>query len=481
MGEQTPAGSGGILTRTQPDHHTATMSSLLRAIPSVDRLLSHPGCRAALSLHGRDHVTHICRAVLDEVRRDIQEGRLVDAGPLTDDAVVERITARLDAARSPHLVRVINASGTILHTNLGRAVLAAAAVDAVLQVAAQPTNLEYDLAKGSRGRRESEVERLVTALTRAEAATVVNNNAAAVLVGVNSLAAGKEVIVSRGELVEIGGAFRIPDIVARGGATLREVGTTNRTHASDFAQAIGPHTGLILKVHTSNYRIVGFSSDVPLAELVALGRQRGVPVMEDLGSGALVDMSTFGLPREPLVSESIDAGADVVTFSGDKLLGGPQSGVIAGTATWVNAIRENPLHRAVRCDKMTIAALEATLRIYEQSPDLARDVPTLRFLTRPLAEIAAVAEQARGRLALALGSGFRVAVDDGASQIGSGALPIDSLPTKVVVIASDTMGADRIAAYFRSARPAIVGRIKDGRFLLDVRTILDAGDLVPQH
>lgn len=457
------------------------MSSLLRTIPSVDRLLSHSRSQAALSLYGRDHLTRICRAVLDDIRCDVQRGRITSPELLGEEAVVDRVMRRLDAARSPHLVRVVNASGTILHTNLGRALLPLAAVDAVAQVAAQPTNLEYDLDQGSRGRRESEVERLVTALTGAPAATVVNNNAAAVLVGVNSLAAGKEVVVSRGELVEIGGAFRIPDIVAHGGATLREVGTTNRTHRSDIERAIGPRTGLLLKVHTSNYRIVGFSSDVSLAELVAIGRAHGIPVMEDLGSGALVDLSAFGLPKEPLVSESVAAGADVVTFSGDKLLGGPQAGLIAGTPVWLRAITENPLHRAVRCDKMTLAALEATLRIYQQSPDLARDIPTLRFFTRPLDEIAAVAEEARALLVSALGAGFDVTVEDGASQVGSGALPIDSLPTKVVVITSGTRRADQIAGDFRSARPPIVGRIKDDRFLLDVRTILDAHDLVPQH
>jgi L-seryl-tRNA(Ser) seleniumtransferase len=399
----------------------------------------------------------------------------------SDEAILDRVEARLDQAQAPHLVPVVNASGTILHTNLGRALLAPAAVEAVLQAAAQPTNLEYDLAKGARGRRESEIERLVTALTGAEAATAVNNNAAAVLVAVNSLAAGKDVIVSRGELVEIGGAFRIPDIVAGSGAILREVGTTNRTHVSDFAKAIGPHTGLLLKVHTSNYRIVGFASDVSLAELVALGRTHGIPVMEDLGSGALVDMSAFGLPKEPLVSERIAAGADVVTFSGDKLLGGPQSGLIAGTARWVGAIKENPLHRAVRCDKLTLAALEATLRIYQQSPDLTRDIPTLRFFTRTVDDIAGVADQARTLIELTLGDGFRVTVEDGASQVGSGALPVDSLPTKVIVIVGDRMTADQLAAHFRSARPAIVGRIKDDRFLLDARTIFDPRDLVPHH
>lgn len=455
-------------------------SALFRALPSVDRLLAQPRCVAALVAVSRDHLTRTCRAVLDEVRRDIQSGRLTRDDDVADEALVTRIEARLAADRASHLVPVVNASGTILHTNLGRALLAPAAVDAVMRVAAQPTNLEYDLLKGGRGRRESEVERLVMAFTGAQAATVVNNNAAAVLVGVNSLAAGKEVIVSRGELVEIGGAFRIPDIVARSGATLREVGTTNRTHASDYESAIGPQTGLLLKVHTSNYRIVGFSSDVSLAELVAMGRRYAVPVMEDLGSGALVDLSVYGLPREPLVSERIAAGADVVTFSGDKLLGGPQAGLLAGNTAAIAAIKANPLQRAVRCDKMTLAALEATLRLYQQSPALEREIPTLAFFTRSLDDIARTADRAKELLQSSLGAAYAVAVEDGASQVGSGALPIETLPSRVVVVTSGEKTAEQIAAMFRAARPAIIGRIKDDRFLLDVRTVLDPADLVPR-
>ncbi|MGE3509494.1 MAG: L-seryl-tRNA(Sec) selenium transferase [Vicinamibacterales bacterium] len=455
--------------------------SLLRALPSVDRLLLHPRGQAALTRYARAHVTRCCRALLDRARDDIQAGRVTTPDTLSEDALAERLSSDLERLARPHLVRVINASGTILHTNLGRAILAPAAVEAVVRAASQPVNLEYDLEKGARGRRESAIEELIVSLTGAEAATVVNNNAAAVLVGVNSLSAGREVIASRGELVEIGGAFRIPDIVGRSGALLREVGTTNRTHAADYERAIGAATGLLLKVHTSNYRIVGFSSDVPLEELVGIGRRHDVPVMEDLGSGALVDLSAFGLPKEPLVAERIAAGVDVVTFSGDKLLGGPQAGLIAGRRTWIDTIKANPLHRAVRCDKMTLAALEATLRIYQQSPDLEHDLPTLAAFTRPLDDIAGVATRACALIAAALGPGFHVSVEDAASQVGSGALPIESLPTKAIVIGSDAMSAERIAAHFRCARPAIIGRINDDRFLLDVRTVQDPADLVPHH
>jgi len=398
---------------------------------------------------------------------------------LTDEAILDRVEAGLNRDREPHLMRVVNATGTILHTNLGRALLAQSAVDAVVRVASHPTNLEFDLERGARGRRESDVDRLLTALTGAEAATVVNNNAAAVLVGVNTMAAGKDVIVSRGELVEIGGAFRIPEIVAKSGATLREVGTTNRTHAADYERAVGPTTGLLLKVHTSNYRIVGFTSEVELPELVAIGRRRNVPVMEDLGSGALADLTVYALPKEPLVSERVAMGADLVTFSGDKLLGGPQAGLIVGSRAWVKRVADNPLHRAVRCDKMTLAALEATLAIYEQSPDIARDIPTLSFFTRPIDDIVAVGRSAVDALRRALGDGFQVTLESSTAQVGSGALPTDELPSRAIAIVARHLSAEVIAERFRRARPPIIGRISDDRFLLDLRTIYDPLDLVP--
>src|SRR5262245_45153696 len=332
-------------------HPSAPPSPHPRSLPPLDRLLSHPRTQRWLATYSRSHLLHHCRAVLDDLRRALTGGLHVSPDAITDEAILDRIQAGLDRDREPHVVRVINASGTILHTNLGRAILAAPAVEAVVRAASHATNLEFDLERGARGRRESDIEDLLMSLTGAEAATVVNNNAAAVLVGVNTTAAGKDVIVSRGELVEIGGAFRIPEIVAKSGATLREVGTTNRTHSADYERAVGPATGLLLKVHTSNYRIVGFTSDVGLPELVAIGRRHNVPVMEDLGSGALADLTAYGLPKEPLVSERVAMGADLVTFSGDKLLGGPQAGLIVGSRTWVKRVADNPLHRAVRCDK----------------------------------------------------------------------------------------------------------------------------------
>lgn len=454
--------------------------ALLRELPSVDRLLNHRRSVEWLALFDRAYITRQCRDVVDELRRAIARGEGVAVLDLDDDAILERVARRLDRDRRSGLERVVNATGTILHTNLGRALLPQAAIDAVRLVAGDPANLEYDLDGGGRGKRERPIEQLLVWLTGAEAATVVNNNAAAVLVAVNTLAAGKEVVVSRGELIEIGGAFRIPEIVAKSGAVLREVGTTNRTHPADYEQAIGPATGLLLKVHTSNYRIVGFSSEVTLRELVDIGRRHSVPVMEDLGSGALVDLSQYGLPKEPIVSEQVQIGADVITFSGDKILGGPQSGLIVGKTAWLTEVSRNPLHRAVRCGKLTIAALEATLQLYQRSANVVDAIPTLRMLTRSLGEIEAIGARVVPQLQSALGKAFRVALEDSTSQIGSGALPTEELPTKVVAIESEQLTADELARRFREARPPIIGRIKDGRFLLDLRTVFDGDQLIPR-
>jgi L-seryl-tRNA(Ser) seleniumtransferase len=451
---------------------------LFRALPSVSRLLAHRKTEPLLIRFNREYVVQGCRDILDELRRALNDGH-IDTAALEEDAILAKLEARLSGSAEATLQRVVNATGTVLHTNLGRAILPQTAIDAVIQAASHPVNLEYDLAQGDRGQREMAVESLLMDLTGAEAATVVNNNAAAVLLALNTLAFGKEVIVSRGELIEIGGAFRIPDIMARSGAILKEVGTTNRTHASDYENAITDRTALLLKVHTSNYRVVGFVADVGLAELVAIGRHRGIAVVEDLGSGALVDLSRYELPKEPVVAERIALGADLVTFSGDKVLGGPQAGLAVGRAALVKQITANPLHRAVRCGKLTIAALEATLRLYLESACIAHAIPTLRMFTRPLADIDNVAQRALPALASALGAGFRVSVQDSTSQIGSGALPTEEIPTKVIAIEHDFMGPHRIAGRFRQARPPIIGRIADDKFLLDARTIFDPLELVP--
>ena len=379
----------------------------------------------------------------------------------------------------PGHVRVVNATGTILHTNLGRALLPQAAIDAMTAVAGYPINLEYDLAAGKRGRREEMIQQLLVDLTGAEAATVVNNNAAAVLLGLNTFAQGKEVIVSRGELIEIGGAFRIPEVMAKSGAILKEVGSTNRTHPADYENAIHDQTALLLKVHASNYKVVGFTSEVTLDQLVAIGKKHNVPVMEDLGSGALIDLSRYGLPKEPIVSERIRAGADVVTFSGDKILGGPQAGLMVGRREWIERINKNHLQRALRCGKLTLAALEATLRLYRQSPDITQAIPTLRAFTRPLDEIREFGDAVLPKLQAVLGEGFRLVLEDSTSQIGSGALPTEELPTVVIAIGHAKLTAAAIGKKFRDANPPIIGRIKDDRFLLDLRTIFDPQELVP--
>ncbi len=456
----------------------AERADRLRAIPSVDRVLSTAAAVAALARFQRGYVADSIRAVLDDVRR-----RLSTDGTCSTpsaDAIMAEVVARMEAQKPLALRPVVNATGVVLHTNLGRALLADDALQAIAQVAAHASNLEYDLERGERGDRDALVTEDLCALTGAEAATVVNNNAAAVLLALNSLADGREVIVSRGELIEIGGSFRIPDVLAKSGAQLREVGTTNRTHASDYMAAITERTAVLLKVHTSNYRVIGFTSDVTLHELVEIGHQRGIPVLEDLGSGALVDLSAYGLPKEPVVAERVGLGADVVTFSGDKLLGGPQAGVIVGRSASIATIKRNPLKRALRCDKLTLAALAATLRLYRTAPDLCRSLPTLRWLTRPLAEMDAVGAVAVPLLRATLGSGFAVELADSESEVGSGALPVQNLPTKAISITHATLGAQEIARRFRSAAPPIIGRVQAGRFLLDLRGIFRPEDLVPK-
>jgi L-seryl-tRNA(Ser) seleniumtransferase len=455
-----------------------SVANLLREIPSVDALLKHPRCETLLARYNREYVTSKCREIVDELRTELRHGK-GRTDELKEESILIRVENRIRAESTPGLVRVVNATGTILHTNLGRALLPQAAIDAMTAVAGYPINLEYDLAAGKRGRREEMIQRLLVELTGAEGATVVNNNAAAVLLGLNTFAQGKEVIVSRGELIEIGGAFRIPEVMAKSGAILKEVGSTNRTHPADYENAISDRTALLLKVHTSNYKVVGFTSEVTLDQLVAIGKKHNIPVMEDLGSGALIDLSRYGLPKEPIVSERIRAGADVVTFSGDKILGGPQAGLMVGRREWVERINKNHLQRALRCGKLTLAALEATLRLYRQAPDIIQAIPTLRAFTRSVDEIRQFGEAVLPRLQAALGDGFRFLLEDSTSQIGSGALPTEELPSLAISIDHPELGATAIAEKFRGANPPIIGRINDNRFLLDLRTIFDPEDLIP--
>jgi L-seryl-tRNA(Ser) seleniumtransferase len=401
-----------------------------------------------------------------------------------DDVLAAACASRIEALLRPSLRPVFNLSGTVLHTNLGRALLPEAAVAAAVDAMVRPVNLEYDVDDAARGERDSHVEAWLTRLTGAEAAVVVNNNAAAVYLALYALARRREVLVSRGELVEIGGSFRIPDIMASAGCKLREVGTTNRTHLQDFVGAIGTGTGAIMKVHTSNYAVQGFTASVPESELAAIARQHAVPLINDLGSGTLVNLEEFGLPHEPTPREAIANGADVVTFSGDKLLGGPQCGLIVGRRELIAKIRKNPMKRALRLDKVRLAALEAVLRLYASPERLTRDLPTLRMLTRPQVEIRAQAAALMPKIAKAAAGLATTRVVDCVSQIGSGALPVDTLPSAGIALTPRgkrrSGAADALAAAFRALPVPVIGRISEGDLILDLRCLSDEQAFVVQ-
>ena len=446
------------------------MSEVRTRPPSVDTLLGQPGFAALAAEFGRTATRDDLRAVLSGLR--------AGNGPVPDgEGLAALCRTRLTALVRPLLRPVFNLTGTVLHTNLGRAALPLEALQQITETAGACT-LEYDLDTASRGHRDVHLESLLCRLTGAEAATVVNNNAAAVLLLLNTLARDREAVVSRGELVEIGGSFRIPDIMARAGARLREVGTTNRTHPADFTDAIGPGTALAMKVHTSNYEIQGFTASVPEAELAAICHAAGIPFVNDLGSGTLVDLSRWGLPREATVREAV-AHADLVTFSGDKLLGGAQCGCIVGRANLVQKIRCNPLTRALRLGKLTIAAMEAVLRLYLNPDSLAERLPTLRLLARKEVDIAAAAHRMQPHLSGALGPAARVTVEPCASQIGSGALPLRTLPSACLAIAPAVPGhgkgrwLERTAAAFHALPRPVIGRIGDGMLRFDLRTLED--------
>lgn len=443
-------------------------NSLLRHLPAVDRLLNEPALRALANCVPHVLLVEAAQQSVAELRREVLAGQAPDLSPA---AVADRAAALARIKTEPALRPVLNATGTLLHTNLGRAPLAPAALAAAAAVSRGYSNLEFDLASGERGHRYSHIEELLLRLTGAEAATVVNNNAGAVLLALTALAKGKEAIVSRGEMIEIGGAFRVPEVMEAGGVLLREVGTTNKTHLPDYRAAIGENTGLLLKVHTSNYRILGFTAAVSAAELVGLGHAHGLPVMEDLGSGMLLDLTPFGLPREPTVAEAVAAGIDVVTFSGDKLLGGPQAGIIVGRKEAVEKIRRHPLARALRSDKLTLAALEATLRLYLDPSRALAEIPVLHMLAVPATELRNRSRRLARRLTAAIGDMARIEVVAETSTVGGGALPLTELPGYAAAITPQNLSVDSLAARLRAGRPPVVGRIQDGRLLLNPRTV----------
>jgi L-seryl-tRNA(Ser) seleniumtransferase len=452
------------------------VKEMLRSLPAVDELLRQKTIKEAAEDYPRTLVVGAIRNVVERMREAIlADDGTIDAQRLDRANLVNEIREELEHMAAFTLKRVVNATGIIVHTNLGRSLLCHDASDRLQLIGSGYSNLEYELQAGIRGSRHVHAEAILCEITGAEGALVVNNNAAAVLLALNTLAQGMEVVVSRGQLVEIGGSFRIPDIMARSGARLKEVGTTNRTHLHDYEAAIGPETALLLDVHASNYQIIGFTAEVDLEELVALGEKHRLPVMQDLGSGCFVDVSRFGLKGEPLVQDAVRTGVDLVTFSGDKLLGGPQAGIILGNRALIAQLRRNPLTRALRVDKLTLASLEATLRLYRDEEVAIRAIPTLRMIATDLEALEVQAHDLLEKLNANISSRIKVEIVAGSSMVGGGALPVQTLPTKLVAFRSEEFSAARLETHFREHEPPIIGRVEYELFLLDVRT-LQPGD-----
>ena len=445
--------------------------SLFRKIPGVDLLLMSPRLEEISESYPRGLILNAINQVLDEFRTKIQKGEVSEESQLDVESISMRVEERLKVISQPSLRQVINATGVIVHTNLGRSILAESALRKFRPVAGGYSNLEYNLDNGERGSRYAHVEDILKELTSAEAAMVVNNNAAAVFISLETLGKGREVVVSRGELVEIGGSFRIPDVMRKSGAKMVEVGTTNKTHLKDYEEVISPETALLLKVHRSNFQIVGFTEEVSLSELVNLGGRHGISVMEDLGSGCLVDFSKYGLVKEPTVQEVLAKGADLVTFSGDKLLGGPQTGIILGREGVVEAIKRNPLNRTLRIDKLTLLALEETLRLYRDERAAIKEIPTLRMICQPYRSLARKAERLLKLIGRLKTRNFSLELVDGNSRAGGGALPLLELPTRLVCLIPGELSSRFIETWLRTCDPPVIGRLEKERVLLDVRTL----------
>ncbi len=448
----------------------------LRTLPAVDELLRHPQIQPFLKIHSRTLVVESIRNVLEEKRQAIfqsKDDQEAGAVTMTPERWAVAIEEELKASFRPSLRPVINATGVVLHTNLGRAPLCEDALRNLMEIASGYSNLEFNLKTGERGSRYEHIEEILCRISGADSALVVNNNAGAVFLALNSLAEGREVIVSRGQLVEIGGSFRIPDVMRKSGARLAEVGTTNRTHLRDYEQAISEDTALLLKVHTSNFRILGFTAEVPIRDLVALGQAKGVPVMEDLGSGCFIDLSRYGMEAEPTVQEAIQAGVEIVTFSGDKLLGGPQAGIILGKKKVLDLLKKNPLNRALRIDKLTLAALESTLRAYLDPDQASKILPTLSMLTSPLDEVIGRAKRLQRKMIKAVSSSCQITLREENSQVGGGALPLQMLPTRVLALRPLRISAAALEEKLRKNDPPVIARVKEEEVLFDLRTVAE--------
>lgn len=439
----------------------------LRRLPKVDELLKEEAVLELEKISSRTVLVESIRRALDNYRTMLIKEEVQD---FSKDELIELINDYVKKSNSPHLKRVINATGTIIHTNLGRSLLSKKAADSVMKVALSYNNLEYNLEAGERGSRYSHVEDIIKKVTGAEAAMVVNNNAAAVLLTLNTLCKGKEAIVSRGQLVEIGGSFRIPDVMSFSGASLVEVGTTNRTHLYDYENNIRENTGVLLKVHTSNFKILGFTEEVPLEELVELGAKHSIPVVEDIGSGVLIDYSKYGFLYEPTVQRSIKKGVDIVTFSGDKMLGGPQAGIIVGKKEYIDRMKKNQLTRALRIDKMTLAALEATFNHYLEEQEAIREIPTLNMILMPLEEVKKKAQRLKRKLSQ---KGVNISLSTDFSMVGGGSMPTEKIPTYVLKVKHSSYSPEYMEKALRGYEEPIITRISEGELILDLRTIFE--------